>query len=432
LKICIFEDQKYDNFYPMTMTRPVFELRCGKTTLMEKIKRNLPAAETVYFLREHLAAVFKENVKDGLVNNLKALKDDVFIVNGRLLPKKGDLKLEGDEEIAVKGEDIVYARVKKATMEKMLAGSLEDTLKNLREELSTKETDLTLIEYPWDLINENSKAIEEDFRALGSGIRGDVHSTCVILGDKENLYIAKTARIYPYVVLDVENGPIIIDEGAVIHPFSRIEGPSAIGENCLILGGKIRSGSSFGPVCRVSGETEECIIHGYANKYHIGFLGHSYVGKWVNIGALTTSSDLKNNYTTVQIYFKGKIVDTKTQKLGSFIGDHCKFSIGCLLNTGSVIGVACNILTSGELTPRYIPSFCWYLRGRLSRGAGFKKTIITERTMMARRGIEMTKAYEKLLRRIYEETEEEREKLIRKSRAEALLKESIHDEMVAN
>ena len=422
MKICIFEDQKCDNFYPMTMTRPVFELRCGKTTLMEKIKREFPGAETIYFFREHLASVFKESVKDGLVNNLKALKDDILIVNGRLLPKKDDLKLEGDEEVAIKGEDIVYARVKKATMEKMLAGSLEETLKNLRDELSPKETDLTLIEYPWDLINENSEAIKEDFKALGNGIYGDVHPKCMILGDKENLYIAKTAKIHPYVVLDAENGPIIIDEGAVVHPFSRIEGPSVIGENCLILGGKIRSGSSFGPVCRVGGETEECIIHGYSNKYHTGFLGHSYVGKWVNLGALTTNSDIKNDYMPVQVYFKGEFVDTKTQKVGSFIGDHCKFSIGCILNTGSVIGVASNIVASGEPTPKYIPSFCWYFRGRLSRGAGFRRTIITEKRMMARRGIKMTEAYEKLLRQIYDDTKEEREKLIRRSRAKALLR----------
>jgi len=423
LKLCIFEDHKFDSLYPMTMTRPVFELRCGRTTLMEKIKRDLPNLETVYFLREHLTGVFRERVKDGLINELNALKDDVLLVNGRLLAKRGDLKVEGDEEVAVNGGDIVYVRAKKATMERMLAGTLDETLKNLRDELSVRETNLTMIEYPWDLINENPKAIIEDFKAIGGGgIRGDLHPQCVILGDKENLYIAKTARVYPYTVLDVENGPIMIDEGTVVHPFSRIEGPATIGRDCWILGGKIRSGSSFGPVCRVGGETEESIIHGYTNKYHTGFLGHSYVGEWVNIGALTTNSDLKNDYTTVQVYFKGEFVDTKTQKVGSFIGDHTKFSIGCILNTGSIIGVACNILASGEPTPKYIPSFCWYFRGRFSRGAGFRRTITTERRMMARRGVEMTEARVKLLRRIYDDTKEERENLIRRSRAKALLR----------
>jgi len=140
------------------------------------------------------------------------------------------------------------------------------------------------------------------------------------------------------------------------------------------------------------------------------------VGEWVNIGALTTNSDIKNDYTSVKVYIKGEFVDTKTQKVGSFIGDHTKFSIGCLLNTGSHIGVACNLLASGEPLPKYIPSFCWYFRGRFSRGWGFRRTIKSERAMMARRKVEMTEARVKLLRRIYDETKEERETLIRMSR----------------
>jgi len=405
----------------MTLTRPVFELRCGKTTLMEKIKREVPNFETIYFMREHVAEVFKERVKDALVNELKALKDDVLIVNGRLLPRLGDLKAEGDEEVATKDGEIIYIRAKKGTMEKMLSKNLNETLKNLKDELSVKEVDLTLIEYPWDLINMNSESLMEDFKALGGGIYGEVHPQAIILGEKENVYIAKTAKVYPYTVLNAENGPIMIDEGTIVYPFSYIEGPSSVGKDCWVLGGKLRAGSAIGPVCRVGGEVEESIIHGYTNKYHTGFLGHSYVGEWVNIGALTTNSDLKNDYMPVQVYFKNEFVDTKTQKVGSFIGDHSKFSIGCLLNTGSIIGVACNIMASGEPAPKYIPSFCWYFRRRFSRGWGFRRTIITERRMMARRKVEMTEARIRLLRHIYDETKEEREKLIRRSRAKRVL-----------
>ncbi|KYH37987.1 MAG: hypothetical protein AYL29_001690 [Candidatus Bathyarchaeota archaeon B24] len=416
MKLCIFEDRKYDNLYPLTLTRTVFELRCGATSLMDKIERSAPNVDVVYFMRDYLVEIFKERYGERCVNDLNTLKDDVLLVNGRLLTKTGDLSLEGDEEVAVKDGDVVYVRAKKGTMEKLLADSLEKTLENLKEELSVKEVDATLIEYPWDLVNNNSKAIVEDFKHIGSGIHGELHPQAVVVGDKENLYIAKTARVHPYTVIDVENGPVIIDEGSIVYPFSRIEGPTYVGKNCWILRGNIREGVSLGPVCRVGGEVEESIIHGYSNKYHTGFLGHSYVGEWVNIGALTTNSDIKNDYTSVKVYIKGEFVDTKTQKVGSFIGDHTKFSIGCLLNTGSHIGVACNLLASGEPLPKYIPSFCWYFRGRFSRGWGFRRTIKSESAMMARRKVEMTEARVKLLRRIYDETKEERETLIRMSR----------------
>lgn len=417
MKACIFEDGKVDNLYPLTLTRPVFELRCGGIPLTGRIRRLLPKVDIVYFMRGYLAELFKEQASNAIVNELKALRDDILMINGRLLAKSGDLSLDGDEEVAVKENgDVVYVRAKRKTMEKSLGESLEETLENLRRELSVKRVDSILIEYPWDLINRNAEAIVEDFKSLGGGIYGELHSTAVILGDRDDLYLAKTARVQPYTVIDVEKGPVIIEDDTVVYPFSRIEGPSYIGRGCWILGANLRGGVSLGPVCRVGGEVEESIIHGYSNKYHMGFLGHSYVGEWVNIGALTTNSDIKNDYSTVRVYVKDEWMDTGTQKVGSFIGDHTKFSIGCLLNTGSVIGVACNLLTSGEPLPKYIPSFSWYFRGRFSKGLGFDKTVEAERAMMARRGVEMTEARVKILRHIYEDERSERETLIRMSR----------------
>ena len=172
MKLCIFEDRKYDNLYPLTLTRTVFELRCGATSLMDKIERSAPNVDVVYFMRDYLVEIFKERYGERCVNDLNTLKDDVLLVNGRLLTKTGDLSLEGDEEVAVKDGDVVYVRAKKGTMEKFLADSLEKTLENLKEELSVKEVDATLIEYPWDLVNNNSKAIVEEFKHIGSGAPG--------------------------------------------------------------------------------------------------------------------------------------------------------------------------------------------------------------------------------------------------------------------
>ena len=155
-------------------------------------------------------------------------------------------------------------------------------------------------------------------------------------------------------VLDAEHGPIYLDEGAVVHPFTRIEGPCYIGQNSVLFGCKCRAGNSIGPMCRVGGEVESTILHGYSNNYHDGFLGHAYVGEWVNLGAMTTNSDLKNDYSEISVVLDGKVsVPTGETKLGALIGDHVKTSIGTLFNTGAYVGAMTMIVTDGKLLPNH-------------------------------------------------------------------------------
>ena len=173
-------------------------------------------------------------------------------------------------------------------------------------------------------------------------------------------HVGRGAKIHPMVVLDAEHGPIFIDVGAEIHPFSRIEGPCFIGRNTIVLGAKCREGNSIGPMCRIGGEVEESIIQGYTNKYHDGFLGHAYVGQWVNLGALTTNSDLKNDYSEVKVTLDGRTqISTGSNKFGALIGDHAKTSIGVMLNTGTYVGAMTLLVASGKLLPKFIPSFTW-------------------------------------------------------------------------
>ena len=166
-----------------------------------------------------------------------------------------------------------------------------------------------------------------------------------------------------------------------VHPFTRIEGPCYIGPKCILLGAKCREGMSIGPMCRVGGEVEESIIQGYSNKYHDGFLGHAYVGEWVNLGALTTNSDLKNDYSSVSVVLDGKApIDTGSTKVGSIIGDHTKTSIGTLLNTGSFVGAMALLLATGKPLPKHIPSFAWFIEGVVSKGFGKGKLYETAKT----------------------------------------------------
>lgn len=424
LKLCIFEDEKYDLLYPLTLTRATFELRCGTMTLFERILRAFHKADAVFYLRDYLAPVFKERFGDLVVNDMSSLRnDDVVFANGRWLPRKGQL-LSDDEIFATSKGDVVYLKAKRSTFERALSESIWKTIDNLRSELGAEEVDARMVEYPWDLIKYNHETLEEDFETYRSKRNSLVtlDERVAIVGEKDMVYISDTARVHPFVVLDVSQGPIIMDDHARVYPFSRLEGPCYVGKDTWVVRGNIREDTSIGPVCRVGGEVEASIIDGYSNKYHTGFLGHAYVGEWVNIGALTTNSDLKNDYSTVDVYVKGKLIDTGDIKLGGFIGDHTKFGIGCLLNTGAVVGVACVIL-GGEVLPKYIPSFCWYAGGRYRRGAGLRRTVEAERRVMSRRGISMSNNYVRMLERVYQESREDRETLIRKAERKSTTEE---------
>ncbi len=230
--------------------------------------------------------------------------------------------------------------------------------------------------YTWDLVLANPAQLAADFAAAGrSGIEGAVEAPNAIRGSRSDVYVGPGAVVHPMVVIDAEHGPVYLDEGVEVHPFTRIEGPCYVGKKSILLGTKCREGNSIGPMCRVGGEVEESIIHGYSNKYHDGFLGHAYVGEWVNLGALTTNSDLKNDYSSVTVTLDGKTpISTGSTKVGSLIGDHTKTSIGTLLNTGAYVGAMTLIATSGKPLPKFIPSFAWYLEGAVTKGFGKKSS----------------------------------------------------------
>jgi len=417
MKLCIFEDESYENFYPLTFLRGTFELRCGATSLAEKICRAAPEAPVAYFARDLVAPVLRERL-GAPVNDPAALRgDDILLVNGRwLLLDPAQLAAEGPEEmIAVDGQ-VIAARVKRSTADKAKATTPAELLAALKHTLYIREAKATVLSHLWELIHHNPEAIAADFEAAGkAGIVGTFSDHATVWGAKDQVYVAPTAEVQPFVCIDTKGGPVTIDEGAIVHPHTRIEGPAYIGRDSVVVGGKIREGCSIGPVCRVGGEVEESIIHGYSNKYHDGFLGHAYVCEWVNLGAMTTNSDLKNDYSSVQVHLKGELVDTHDTKVGSFIGDHTKTSIGTVLNTGTVVGCMCNVITSGGMTPKFIPSFTMFLDNKMFN-IPFKKTIETARIAMSRRKRELGDAELELLEAARTLTKPERDELVRRSR----------------
>ena len=177
--------------------------------------------------------------------------------------------------------------------------------------------------------------------------------------NKKDIHISASARISAGVILDASEGAIIIDEDALIDIGALIKGPTYIGKNSTInLGAKLNGEVCIGPYCKIGGEVEHTTFHGYSNKQHDGFLGHSYIGEWVNLGANTNNSDLKNNYGLIQLIKDDQKIETGMQFLGTMMGDYSRTGISTMLNTGTIIGLGANIFGAG-FQDKYIPSFRW-------------------------------------------------------------------------
>ncbi len=423
MKIVMFEDADFHLLYPLTYLRPVFELRCGAFTLREKVRNKFPDCALHLETREVLADVAAETYGPDAVNGERRLApdDDVLLVNaGAILTSPADAYRARERVATARNGCIIWAYLTSGTVGDMAAGSAAEAAARAAERLGTDLCDDILIRYPWDLITHNPSQIESDFNAaFGPGIEGHLDQRAAVYGDMEQLHVGEGARVEPFVFIDCREGPVVIGPGAVVHAHSSIHGPAFIGRDTRLLEARIREGTSIGPACRVGGEVEESIIHGYSNKYHTGFLGHSYVGEWVNLGALTANSDLKNDYGTVTVYLNGQPADTGSMKVGSFIGDHTKTSIGTLLNTGSVVGIMCILVGGAGVLPKHIPSFCWYLNGKRSKGMGLGAALDTARAAMKRRGVELTGAMEALIKYTEELTRPEKMAQVKRDRKRA-------------
>jgi len=420
MKLVIFEDGTYENFYPLTLSRAVFELRCGWRTLAEKIEHAVRAAAVGYLCRDWLAPVLNQRT-DRPVNDPGLLKnDDLLIVNGRLIAPPA-LPASGPSELARTADgEVVYLRLEKRDVPAQ-AASLDALIADAAGRVKNTVIQAALARYSWDLVLQNGDGIKADFAWAGrSGIDGRIEDPSAVRGDRANVYVAPGATVHPFVCIDASAGPVYIDRDAEIHPFTRIEGPAYVGPKAILLGTKLREGTTVGPVCRVGGEVEESIIHGYSNKYHDGFLGHAYVGEWVNLGALTTNSDLKNDYTPVEVTLQGRKINTGSTKVGAIIGDHTKTSIGSLFNTGAVCGAMCVIMATGEPLPKNIPSFAWFVGGVVTKGFGRRALYQTAQTAMGRRKRTWTEADEALWDKVFSITADERDEAVKRGRKQLL------------
>jgi len=400
LNLIIFEDHKADGFYPLTVSHPVYDLLYGCSNIVDRLKYYFNPDGITLYCRDRLKDVSYESFGYP-VNTHPGPNDDYLIVNAALVPDLevyNELKLAKIDTAFINDHALIGAKLSgKIFRDAALTGIISD-YKTLPSKVTVKEIQASVFEHLWDMVNFNARAIDIDIK-LFPEIRSWRGSESATKYDSD-LYIHPSARIPAGVFFDTSKGPVVIDQHAVIESRSLIQGPAYIGKRSSVLGGILREGCSIGPVCKVGGELEESIILGFSNKSHEGFIGHSYIGEWVNLGAMTTNSDLKNNYSEITVRLNGIDIPTGSIKIGCFIGDHTKTGIGTLFNTGIVIGF-CNNLYGGSLfIDKEIGHFNWGTPGHLTE---FKldKAISIAQSAMIRRECKFTPSIRNMFEQIY-------------------------------
>lgn len=402
MAIALFEDHHWKNLSPLTLTKATFDVKIGARTILEEYE--LVGRRPFSLLsRELVAEVTKE--RHGYDINRDSYGGDTIFVNGLVHPSALDFdRLEKvSHTFAITSANrLVVARLLKKGAEylsKCVRTGTPANVKKLDVEKSTDAgSEAGMISDLWDIIKvlENSLALqtasEENADPLGARITG-----------AGGVY-AEGAEVEEGVVLDTRKGGIFIGPGAQIAP-CRIIGPTYIGANAQIKQFSVIESSYIGTGCKVAGEIEHSVISDYTNKAHAGFVGHSYVGEWVNLGAMTTTSDLKMTYGNIKMAGAA----TGLNKVGVFIGDMAKTSIGTLAYSGRRIGVSSHL---HGLVAKDVPSFSIWGAGIGARNVELElsSAIETQRKMMGRRGQSMSKAYEKMMKDVFLVTAVERKK----------------------
>lgn len=412
--LCLFEDTAAPHFLPLTYFRPVYNLKCGILSLKEKILRAFPRASVALHCRPYLAEYMRVRYPGVPVNELE--RADYLFVNGRLLIDDDLARILGSdsrsERVFVRGSELVAARVRSANLHRV-ASIFEDLVSpDAFREYPKEEVNATLINYPWELINQNERELVSDFKALSGrrkrSRRGRSKWTGVHVLGAGDVVVEEGATIMPGTVINAEEGPVHLGKSVRVFPQATIIGPVHVGDGTWIkAGAQIYGSTSIGPLCKVGGEVVGSIFQGYANKQHGGFLGHSYVGAWVNLGADTNNSDLKNNYGPVRVMLGTEQIDTGLQFVGLIMGDHSKTAINSMFNTGTIVGVSSNIFGTG-FPPKYVPSFSWGAAGETFTTFNVDKAIGVARRMMERRKVQLTAQEELLFRAIFALTAAER------------------------
>jgi len=377
------------NLYPLSLTRPIADLRVGILTIANKWSKwlNLPFS---YLTEIYLQEKYPLSVVD----------NDVLLINGSICP---DEKLCHHVNALLKGDVLsdqqrfIAARTSVDELNSQLLNNFSDYRKVIYQ------GDYTCIGYPEDIFNQNGKEIKQDFELLTRGrVSAELSNTVTLLGDQIFVEEGVSAECC---TINTLKGPVYLGKDSEIWEGALIRGPFALGENSQVkLGTKIYSNVTIGPGCRVGGELNTCVIWGNSSKGHEGYLGTSVIGEWCNWGADTNNSNLKNNYKNVKLYHYGlgRYRDTGLQFCGLVMGDHAKCAINTAFNTGTVVGVAASIF-GGKTPPTFVPDFSWG-GGEDAETYDLDKMFQTAELVFARRNRKFDHVERSMLTEVYQIT----------------------------
>jgi len=383
----LLEPRDPGTWYPFADARPVSELRAGVWLIRERWEAIGECQTVAIFGPPHLQAFSEQDVPP--VRSVGAVEGPAVVGRSDFAPSGVQPELgRKPARLVHEGETVGWWVPDGERWEAETDEGPQVELDGLR------------LRGAYDLVSALEHFLPPD-TADFTRERGDgVPDGCVVIGDPEDIVVLG-GSVEPGVVFDLRQGPVVVEQHAYVMSGSRLEGPLYVGPGSTVLGGVIRA-SVVGPRCRVRGEIAEAVFLGYANKQHEGFLGHSVIGRWVNLGAGTTTSDLKNTYGPVRVELPSGMVETGLQFLGALVADHAKTAIGTQFNTGTLVGVGANVF--GALRPpKLVPPFAWGDSGeRMARDAFVK---IVER-VMPRRDVKVTDEVRRMLEAVYDHVTE--------------------------
>ncbi len=401
--LVLFDDRTAAGWMPFALTRPAGELLFGALTMADRAEAifGIPCVGHIASPRLHgFGAPEGRPVREPTA--FDATQPRLFL-SSRLVPEwGGKLTLPGTPALLRVGGEAAgwYAPPGAPAPPRAF---FDDPANGAAQASVELDVPGRMLRDVWQLVTGNSAQILQDWagslrRSRATPSAGDA-AWQITGGSAELLRVEPGSVVEPHVVFDVTHGPIVIGAEVTIRAFTRIAGPACIGAGTTVLGGSL-SEVSIGPACKVRGEVEASVLLGYDNKAHDGFLGHAYVGRWVNLGALTTNSDLKNNYGTVRLWTPAGEVDTNEAKIGCFIGDHVKTAIGTFIGTGTVIGAGSNVF--GARPPRLVVPFAWGSDGITPYG--LDRFLTTAARVMQRRGVQLSAGVREVLGRAWQES----------------------------
>lgn len=374
-----YDDARARQFEPFALTRPVSELRVGARLLRERWERATGLRAAGFIGAPHLAEFEEPGAPAAMLDTIPA---GALLVNARFAPSLAATARDGD--LMEGGGQIVGVRLVQA----LEPGALRDGSVSL-ETLAAGRSRATIaghwIHEVWDLLTSLEDRLGADLAVLAGEARRVEPPHCVVLGT-HGVFAADDAVIEPFVTFDCTNGPVMIEAGATVQSMTRIQGPTWIGAHAIVGGDKITV-CAVGEHCKVHGEMSSVVMVGHANKAHDGFVGQSYLGRWVNLGANTVTSNLKNTYGPVSLWTPDGMRDTGQQFLGTLFGDHAKTGIGMTMTTGTVVGAGAQVF-GAETQPKVVPPFAWGEREPYDTFDIDKFLVVAER-VMARRGVRL-------------------------------------------